>query len=131
MPAVAIPDTSLGLPPGELAILRQHHSLALGAAAAARAAAPPSVAGSHYSYNSTAASGRGRGQQRSSNASSRAASAASSGQGAAGGRIMLDASSLTVLGAYFDRLMTRIQSRVDSVSVMSCCQILVVLMQMS
>ena len=45
MPGVAIPDTSLGLPPGELAILRQHHSVALGAAAAAR-----STAGSQYSY---------------------------------------------------------------------------------
>jgi hypothetical protein len=96
-------------------MLRQHHSVALGAAAAARAA--QSAAASHYSYGSAGASLRGRGQQRSSNSSSRAASAASSGgPNGARGQLMLDAGSLSVLGAYFDRLMMRIQQQVDYVS---------------
>ncbi|MCJ1447628.1 MAG: hypothetical protein MMC23_008139 [Stictis urceolatum] len=99
----AIPDTSLNLPPGELALFRQHHGVALGQT--------QRTALSHYSHSST--SSRGRGTQRSTPASSRAASAVSSGQG---GRIMLDAGSLSVLGAYFDRLMGRIQDRVDYLS---------------
>lgn len=105
MPPAAIPDTSLGLPSSELALLRQHHSVALGQA---QGRAP--VASSQYSYSTT--SSRGRGTARSSVASSRATSAASTG---GGGRLMLDAGSLSVLGAYFDRLMGRIQDRVEYV----------------
>ncbi len=45
---------------------------------------------------------------------SRAASAASSA-GHGGGRLLLDAGSLAVLGSHFERLMGAIQGRVDSV----------------
>ena len=109
MTPTAVADTQLGLPPGELALLRQHHNLAMGAGAVAAARGPSS----HYSYSS--ASTRGRGTARSSTVSSRAASAASSA-GGQGQRLMLDAGSLSVLGAYFDRLMGRIQDRMDYVS---------------
>ena len=60
---------------------------------------------------------RGRGTARVSNASSRAASA-SSHAGGGGGRLMLDPGSLAVLGSHFDRLMSAISAKVDSVRVL-------------
>ena len=98
----SIPDTQLGLNASELHTFRQHQAIALGTPAA-------STAG-----HSASTASRGRGAARSA-ASSRAASAASSAAGG-GARLMLDAGSLNVLGAYFERLMSRIQDRVDAVS---------------
>ena len=98
----SVADTQLGLSAAELHTFRQHQAIALGTPAA-------STAG-----HSSSAATRGRGSAR-SGASSRAASAASSAAGG-GGRLMLDAGSLNVLGAYFERLMARIQDRVDHVS---------------
>jgi hypothetical protein len=110
MPSVlppSVPDTALGLTPSELVTFRQHQTIALGGGVASSRA---SVAGS--------TSTRGRGASRSSVASSSRAGSAASSAGGGGGRLMLDAGSLSVLGAYFERLMGRIQERVDYVS---CC----------
>ena len=113
MPSVlppSVPDTALGLSASELHTFRTHQSIALGGPGAGSSRA--SVAGS--------TSTRGRGTSRSSIASSsRAGSAASSAAGGAG-RLMLDPGSLSVLGSYFERLMARIQERVDYVR---CCSV--------
>ncbi|MCJ1288070.1 hypothetical protein MMC26_007423 [Xylographa opegraphella] len=102
----SIPDTQLGLSAAEVHLLRQHQALAL--------APTPSYASSTVSsaqrYGSA---GRGRGSVRSSAASSRAGSA---GSAAGQGRLVLDAGSLSVLGAHFERVMGRIQERVDYLS---------------
>jgi len=101
-----VADTGLGLSAAEISILRTQQQLALSGPGGA-AAAP--------STSSRTAQTRGRGGSRStvgSMGSSRAASAASSG----GGRLLLDAGSLTVLGAHFERLMQRIQDRVDQLA---------------
>ena len=115
----SVPDTQLGLSASEIATFRHHQSIALAAAPSVSShygtssnhSRTPSTA---YSYTSNS-TGRGRGVQRGSNPSSRAASAASSAGGGQG-RLLLDAGSLSVLGAYFERLMVRIQERVDYVS---------------
>ena len=109
MPSVlppSVPDTSLGLTNAELHTFRQHQSIALQGVSSSRA---------------SVASTRGRGTSRSSIASSsRAGSAASSATGG-NGRLMLDAGSLSVLGSYFERLMGRIQERVNYVSTTLSC----------
>ena len=99
----SIPDSQLGLSASELAILRQHQQIALSSAGGS--------SNTHYA-NSTASS-RGRGHVRSSASTSRAASSAGTHGG--GGRLLLDAGSLAVLGSHFERLMGAIQGRVDSV----------------
>lgn len=102
----SIPDSQLGLSASELAILRQHQQIALSSAGGSSA--------THYATST--ASSRGRGHVRSSASTSRAASAASSaGTHGGGGRLLLDAGSLAVLGSHFERLMGAIQGRVDSV----------------
>ncbi|MCJ1434390.1 hypothetical protein MMC27_003758 [Xylographa pallens] len=105
----SIPDTQLGLSSAEVHLLRQHQALALAPA--------PSYASSTVSsaqrYGSASA-GRGRGSVRSSATSSRAGSAGSAAAGQ--GRLVLDAGSLSVLGAHFERVMGRIQERVDYLS---------------
>ncbi|KAI4152390.1 MAG: hypothetical protein LQ340_002932 [Diploschistes diacapsis] len=106
MPSVlppSVPDTALGLSSSELHTFRTHQPIALGGPGAA--SSRPSVAGS--------ASTRGRGTSRSSVASSSRAGSAASSAGGGQGRLMLDAGSLSVLGSYFERLMGRIQERVD------------------
>ena len=109
MPSVlppSVPDTALGLTASELHTFRTHQSIALGGPGA----------GSSRASVAASTSTRGRGTSRSSVASSsRGGSAASSAAGGAG-RLMLDAGSLSVLGSYFERLMGRIQERVDYVS---------------
>ena len=100
----SIPDSQLGLSQSELHILRQHQQIALSSGSSS--AAP------HYAHSTT--SSRGRGHARSSASTSRAASAGCSGQGG-GGRLLLDAGSLAVLGSHFERLMGAIQSRVNHV----------------
>ena len=101
----SIPDTQLGLSAAEIQLLRRHQEVALSASA-------PTHASSHY--GGSAVSTRGRGTARVSNASSRAASA-SSHAGGGGGRLMLDAGSLAVLGSHFERLMGAISNKVDTV----------------
>ena len=100
----SIPDSQLGLSQSELHILRQHQQIALSSGSSSTAP--------HYAHSTT--SSRGRGHVRSSASTSRAVSAASSGQGG-GGRLLLDAGSLAVLGSHFERLMGAIQSRVNHV----------------
>ncbi|KAL2050352.1 hypothetical protein ABVK25_009324 [Lepraria finkii] len=100
----SIPDSQLGLSASELAILRQHQQIALSSAGGS--------SNTHYA-NSTASS-RGRGHVRSSASTSRAASSAGTQGG--GGRLLLDAGSLAVLGSHFERLMGAIQGRVDSLT---------------
>ena len=58
---------------------------------------------------------RGRGHVRGSASTSRAATPASS-VGGGGGRLLLDAGSLAVLGRHFEGLMGAIGERIDSVS---------------
>ncbi|MCJ1318249.1 hypothetical protein MMC15_003577 [Xylographa vitiligo] len=105
----SIPDTQLGLSAAEIHLLRQHQALALAPAAPSYAS---STVSSAQRYGG--GGGRGRGSVRSSATSSRAGSAGS----AAGqqGRLVLDAGSLSVLGAHFERVMGRIQERVDYLS---------------
>ncbi|KAG8528704.1 uncharacterized protein KY384_006391 [Bacidia gigantensis] len=107
----AIPDTALGLSQSELHILRQHQQIAL--------SAQPTPT---HSHNPSLASTRGRGTARVSNSSSRAASNASSHVGG-GGRMMLDAGSLQALGAHFERLMSAIQRKVDSLNAQTSASI--------
>ena len=120
MPAplpASIPDTQLGLSPAELHLLRHHQSIALASAPAYSASTASSSAHQQHRYagssasSSYASAGRGRGSVRSSAASSRAGSA-----GAGQGRLCLDAGSLSVLGSHFERVMGRIQERVNFVS---------------
>ncbi|MCJ1250187.1 hypothetical protein MMC30_007413 [Trapelia coarctata] len=108
----SIPDTQLGLSAAEIHLFRHHQALAL--------AQPPSYAHStasssnRYAHSSTSA-GRGRGSTRgSSAASSRAGSAGTQAGGQ--GRLLLDAGSLSVLGAHFERVMAGIEARVDYLS---------------
>ncbi|MCJ1378274.1 hypothetical protein MMC17_001371 [Xylographa soralifera] len=105
----SVPDTQLGLSSAEIHLLRQHQAIALAPA--------PSYASSTVSsaqrYGATTGAGRGRGSVRSSATSSRAGSA---GSAAGQGRLVLDAGSLSVLGAHFERVMGRIQERVDYLS---------------
>ncbi|MCJ1397273.1 hypothetical protein MMC11_000465 [Xylographa trunciseda] len=104
----SVPDTQLGLSNAEIHLLRQHQAIAL-APAPSYASSTVSSA-QRYGSSSSSAAGRGRGSVRSSAASSRAGSA---GSAAAQGRLVLDAGSLSVLGAHFERVMGRIQERVD------------------
>ena len=103
MPAplpASVPDTQLGLSTAEIHLLRQHQQQALGPYAA--------------SHHGSTSSSRGRGQSRSSGSGS-TSRAGSAGTSHGQGRLMLDAGSLAVLGAHFERLMARIQERVDYV----------------
>ena len=115
MPAAPLPssvaDTSLGLTSAELATFRAHQAIALGGAGSVAGSSRASVAGS--------VSTRGRGASRSSVASSSRAGSAASSQHGGGvtGRLMLDAGSLSVLGGYFERLMGRIQDRLEYVCI--------------
>lgn len=92
----SVPDTQLGLSASEIHLLRQQQQ----------------HLGLSSTYAHSTASTRGRGHARTSASTSRATSAASSG---GGGRLVLDASSLAVLGQHFERLMCAIQNRVESV----------------
>ncbi|MCJ1295556.1 hypothetical protein MMC34_007119 [Xylographa carneopallida] len=107
----SIPDTQLGLSSAEVHLLRHHQALALAPSYAS------STVSSAQRYGSASA-GRGRGSVRSSATSSRAGSAGSAATpGPPGqGRLVLDAGSLSVLGAHFERVMARIQERVEFLS---------------
>ena len=90
-----IADTTLGLTPAELQILRQQQQVLL------------------QQRQREEVASRGRGTSRhSSNPSSRAASAASSG---GQGRVLLDPRSLSALQTHFDSIMRSIENRIGQV----------------
>ncbi|MCJ1476121.1 hypothetical protein MMC13_004786 [Lambiella insularis] len=109
----SIPDTQLGLSPAEIHLLRHHQGVALAAAPSYASSTLSSSQRAYSNHAYSAGAGRGRGSVRSSAASSRAGS---TGSPAGQGRLVLDAGSLSVLGAHFERVMGRIQERVDYLS---------------